>query len=464
VNSLITIFEIKTTTHFYKKKKVMRNSLRGNFILMVLLFSIRILAQTPASVSWSLTLSDSQKVSAVTGNLSGFTQTSSPGFVVRDYANGPGPDQRWWPFENGSAVPWGAETTQVNTRWVQFAVLPNASFNFHAENLSIYLGGKGTDGLRANVAFSLDENFSSSTQLNDTILVLKKDSDSLYSFELNEDVVDGKTLYVRVYPWYAGASSTSKYLYMRMATIAGTTKAVTYPASAKWELSDPGIGGTGTTVALSGQVSALDELLNNLKINQYTGPGQSQRLKLDTWPANQTTRIDSVYIQFVVTPKAGFNFTATGISLGIAAASINTMKAGFYYSTDPTFSNETKVEYKTLDSVNNYLSITDLLPVSISLNEKVDPGETFYFRIYPWVDNDPVMRTGKYVCLQNVLISGEIEGTSNPAVVEWPFESGDGAVITGALLAKNQTYSSAMKYAGEISLLLKPGILCKQRK
>jgi len=140
------------------------------------------------------------------------------------------------------------------------------------------------------------------------------------------------------------------------------------------------------------------------------------------------------------------------------------MKAGFYYSTDPTFSNETKVEYKTLDSVNNYLSITDLLPVSISLNEKVDPGETFYFRIYPWVDNDPVMRTGKYVCLQNVLISGEIEGTSNPAVVEWPFESGDGAVITGALLAKNQTYSSAMKYAGEISLLLKPGILCKQRK
>jgi hypothetical protein len=113
-------------------------------ILTGLIFTNFLFAQAPATVYWSCMLPDSQKVSATSGNITGLSQTGSPGFVVRDYSNGPGPDQRWWPYENGKAVSWGNETGQIDTRWVQFAALPNPTFSFHADSITLYMGAKGT--------------------------------------------------------------------------------------------------------------------------------------------------------------------------------------------------------------------------------------------------------------------------------------------------------------------------------
>ncbi len=419
-----------------------------------LIFTNFLFAQAPATVYWSCMLPDSQKVSATSGNITGLSQTGSPGFIVRDYSNGPGPDQRWWPYENGKAVSWGNETGQVDTRWVQFAALPNPTFTFHADSITLYMGAKGTNQIRASVWYATNSNFLNPTKLNDIELRLVKDTDSLYTFVLDKKVAEGDTLYLRIYPWYTSSPSTSKYLYLRQVTLSGTTKGITYPAAATWELSNPGAGGTGLTVATAGQMEGAEEYLNYMEINQYTGPSNSQRLRIkgNAWPANQITQIDTVFVQFAASPKPGFNLTVTSVSLGIAASGINTMKANIYYSTDPTFATATPVNYVTADTVNNYLDRDALRMVNVSPNVAVNSGETFYLRIYPWVDNDPAIRTGKYVCLQNVVIAGEIEGTPTPAFALWPFETDDHPVTTGPINAENQAYSPAMKFYGFTNL------------
>ena len=156
----------------------------------------------------------------------------------------------------------------------------------------------------------------------------------------------------------------------------------------------------------------------NTETNHYSGPNSSQRVRIigNEWPANQTTQIDSVYIQFAASPKFGGQFNVSSISLDIAASGINTMKANIYYSTNPEFTNPTQVNYTTTDtSGNNYLSITDLQTVNASSDIMLNTGDTIYLRVYPWVDNDPQARTGKYFDIQNVIISGTSIGiTADP--------------------------------------------------
>jgi pectinesterase len=384
------------------------------FVCIGLLLAVRISAQTPAMVNWKCMPPDNQNVSAVGGQLTGLKQIGSSGFAVRDYVNGPGPDQRWWPFEDEMAVSWGNETGQVDSRWVQFAVHPNQNFSFQAWELTIHLGAKGTGNLRANIRYDTDTDFSDSECLNATEIALLKDDDSLYIFPIDFDVDDGDTLFVRIFPWYTGAMSTSKYLYVRDVTISGTTQAIKYPASAVWELTDPGTGGTGQTAATAGHITAADEWLNNTEINHYTGPGGSQRVRIagNQWPANQTTQIDSVFVQFVISPKNDYELIVTDLSLEIAAASLDRMKANIYYSIDPEFVTAVQIEYTVPDeNPNNYLPLDTLALVIAEPELVVSPGGIFYLRVYPWVDNDPSIRTGKYVCLKNVVINGEIEGT-----------------------------------------------------
>lgn len=183
------------------------------------------------------------------------------------------------------------------------------------------------------------------------------------------------------------------------------------PAAAIWPLTNPGAGGTEFSATTSGQLNAADERLNNMEINGYTGPNESQRLRIEgnEWPANQTDTIPGVYVEFAVTPNEGATFDISAVSFYIAAASINTMKANAYYSTDPSFQSATQITYST-GNENNYLGRDELLPVRADLNLTIQEGETFYLRIYPWVDSDPDVRTGKYVTLQNVTIEGETTG------------------------------------------------------
>jgi len=221
-------------------------------LLLVTGIFITVTAQTgtPAFVNWKCAPPDSQRVSATAGNLLGLPEVGAPNFVVRDYNNGPGPDQRWWPYADGAALYWGAESLQVDTRWVQFAAYPKENIIFHADSFTCFIGAKGTGEMRANVWYATDTSFADAVQLNDSVLVLAKDNHIFYNFDLDTSIASSDTLFLRIYPWYRGASSNSKYLYLLNATIWGTTKGE-FVASPPTVTTAP-ITGISTTFAVVG--------------------------------------------------------------------------------------------------------------------------------------------------------------------------------------------------------------------
>lgn len=434
--------------------------MRKFILILFLLLSEFIYSQNKAYVEWKCVPPDSQNVSVVQGNLIGFKQIGSPGFVVRSYTGtnaGPlGTNQRWWPFNGTNPISWGNETAQVDSRYVQFALMPKSGYSFHADSISMWLGGGGTSYMRVNVWYSLNSLFNNATKLNVNPIKLGNNNDSLYVFAINAQVNDGDTLFVRIYPWYESSPSTSKYLYIQDVKIWGTTKGKTYQASAVWPLTNPADGGTGFSVITTGQIIAQDEYFKNTEINQYTGPNNSQRIRMagtnNTWPAGLKNQIDTVYVQFSVGPKSGYTLYVNKISLDMGAKSSSTFKANIWISTDIDFKNATKLEYQTSDpSGNNYLNATALEHYEFIQNIVVKSGEKFYLRIYPWHESTSIS-TGKYLCLQNVVIEGEVEGSPVASKVLWPYETGEEFVTTGPILAEPVKYSPAMKFYGTTQL------------
>ena len=370
-------------------------------------------AQTPSMVHWSCMPPDSQHVSSVSGNVQGYDQSSSPGFVVRDYNNGPGPDQRWWPYENGAAVAWGEETQQVETRWVQFSVSPSGGFTLQADSLHIRLGAKGTNNMRANVVLALDPDFAVTANLNSAPIELIADSDELFHWGLfSAQVPDGGVLYVRIYPWYQGAPSTSKYLYVRDASITGFSQGLVYPASAAWDLSDPDQGGTGGSVSLTGPLGGEDQDLEGLEVMGYGGPNLSQLLNIsdNSWPADQLELLENVYAEFSITAQPGNRFTSSQVALTLSAVATHSLKAQVFSSLNPDFSGPVELNYSTSDPSGNNLLIQDSLHVlAENLVQTLEPGQTLSLRVYPWVHGAGETTTDAFLALQNIQVTGTVE-------------------------------------------------------
>ena len=169
----------------------------------------------------------------------------------------------------------------------------------------------------------------------------------------------------------------------------------------------------------TGQLTGFDLVLSNMELNQYTGTDSSMRVRMagtgNTWPANRTVQIDSVYLQFRVSPKTGVTAVIDSVILHIGANSTNSMRANIYFSKDPAFAVSTKVSYATSSTTSpagTFLSTVALDLIAFAPNLALSDGESFYLRIYPWVDNLAPTITGKYVCPQNVVIMGTTSGSA----------------------------------------------------
>ena len=220
------------------------------------------------------------------------------------------------------------------------------------------------------------------------------------------------------------------------------------PASATWPLSNPTSGGTGFNASTSGLINAQPEYLKNIEVNQYTGPNSSQRLRMagtgNLWPTWRITQIDSVYFQYIVSPAPGNSFTVTSVTLSLGAASSSNMKANIYFSKDSNFVTSTLVDYNT-GNTKNYLTSGGMTSISVTPNVEVKDGEVFYFRIYPWVDSSSSV-SGKYVCPQNVVISGTTKALAIPASINWPLTTNQSPVTNGMVTGKDQSFSSLLKH------------------
>lgn len=231
------------------------------------------------------------------------------------------------------------------------------------------------------------------------------------------------------------------------------------PFSVSWPLTDPSTGGTAFKPNISGAVTASDETFRGTELNGYTGANNSQRVRMktipsNTWPAGLTSKIDSVYVEFVVSPKTGIQLSVTGISLNIGATAINTMRAAIFYSTDPDFKNSVEVSFTT-GNTNNYLTRDKLGEVTATLSVDIPDGKKFYLRVYPWVESSSVS-SGKYMIIQNVVVSGSSTGniiaqlpsiaTTNAGFVSTTSASSGGSISSdggGAIIARGVCWNTA---------------------
>ena len=201
-----------------------------------------------------------------------------------------------------------------------------------------------------------------------------------------------------------------------------TTILEAQPASALWELSST----TTTSVSVSGNIAGQDESFSEMYIYNYAGPNNSQRVTTLTgsWPA-ETEQNQNRYIQFAVSPETGYNFTVTSVMMDLGASGGSNMKANIWYSKDPSFTSATQLNTSVLNLPNGSFLIPS---PNYTIDETVNEGETFYLRIYPWYTTSA---TGKYVCPQNVLISG----TSIPSSAIFTSEDSLdlGIVVAGSL-------------------------------
>jgi DNA/RNA endonuclease YhcR with UshA esterase domain len=245
------------------KTRLLQSSL---FMLLMLIITASFtFAQDAASVTWNLIGADSLSPTTTVGNVTGQMVTNSDTIAIIDMKSIPNSPisgetnaLRWAPYVDGAKVSWGNETMQNDNRWIQFALAPNTGNIFAADSISIYLGASGTtDHIRANLYYSTDPTFADKTLLNPSMEGVLPYRDSLqhFGYHLGALVNEGDTLYFRVYPWYDGSPSTSKYLFTQYAQIFGKTIPPTISIDSARKAVDSTVTIVGVTISPNFQTS-----------------------------------------------------------------------------------------------------------------------------------------------------------------------------------------------------------------
>lgn len=179
----------------------------------------------PATTASRITATNSSASTAIsTGNVVGENQTVSSGFTVRDYnSNSPLHTglQRFYPHDGTAAVSWGSETAINEGRYTEFSLSPTTGNSFSFNSFSALLGGGGTTSIVAYVYYSTD-NFATRTLITGPEALPQVSTTTpveMKSVAINlpapVTINSGQNLKIRIYPYYVGAASTSKYLYVR---------------------------------------------------------------------------------------------------------------------------------------------------------------------------------------------------------------------------------------------------------
>jgi hypothetical protein len=173
--------------------------------------------------------------------------------------------------------------------------------------------------------------------------------------------------------------------------------------SVKWELT------TDTSAVAVGNVQSRSETFSNMVVRSYNG-GVCQKSAPDAagdW-LTESAQNNTRYVQFAVSPLAGYNFTATSISFAIGwAGTTNHMSANVYCSTDSTFLSKTQ-----LGSTITLQNSTGVL-TSFTLNVSVSDGNTMYVRFYPW---DNTTASGKSLGLTGFVVAGTASAVGTPSL------------------------------------------------
>ncbi len=118
------------------------------------------------------------------------------------------------------------------------------------------------------------------------------------------------------------------------------------------------------------------------------------------WPADEIDENATRYIDFAVTAPASAEVRITGISMDIAAHSTSTM----CYHINTGFGDE----FTNVQTIAEKVNMTNLAISHLAFTPTltIPAGETLHVRVLPW-HNHAEAKSGKYIALRNVVISGQ---------------------------------------------------------
>lgn len=177
------------------------------------------------------------------------------------------------------------------------------------------------------------------------------------------------------------------------------------PVSVSWALdakpvADPEIEGpVSATLTLSNMIAADTK-------NDFTDGSTMVRFHnaVDgakaNWPAGEIDENATRYIDFAITAPTTMELRITGISMVLASHSTSTMcchiNTGF------------GEEFTDVQTIYERKNFTNKTPVAVILTPvlSVPAGQTLHVRILPWHE-DAAEKSGKYICVKNLLIEGQ---------------------------------------------------------
>ncbi len=209
-----------------------------------------------------------------------------------------------------------------------------------------------------------------------------------------------------------------KYLLILFVTIiAITTISAQTKASAAWQL----IADQNATV-VGNVVGEPATGFGGIAVKDYSGKSLSGPLSTSqaswnvaaNWPVNNTddTQSNIVYVDFVVSPKAGNDLKVDSVYAWLGGGGTGNMRANLYFGgTDTSLATLTKLNtagvlfLKQASQLTGAGRAAEDTSVAYKVGVTVKNGQKFRFRIYPWYKSATASAT-RYLVTQNIMIKG----------------------------------------------------------
>ncbi len=285
---------------------------------------------TETTILWPLT-------SGVTANASDTLTCADEtltGLSVKSYSTIGSDDaaqtmQRLQP-ESGS---WGVgEIDEVSTRYAEFCLTVPADYEFAADKISYYVSGSGGSAVSYHAYYSTNKDFSTCTLIDEKIS-MTNNTPVLVEYTMAEQLEEGQSLYIRLYPWYNNQSTaaTGKYLCVSQMSVHGTVSeaggvAMDYEGTITYDLidSDPVYSPEEMTVGLIGNTVSYGSLLTVSDNGGATWSGTTSNGTTQTKIANNSgsslpsSAVDGNTITYTLTPEDGVVFMPSKVSFQAA--------------------------------------------------------------------------------------------------------------------------------------------------
>ena len=139
------------------------------------------------------------------------------------------------------------------------------------------------------------------------------------------------------------------------------------------------------------------------------------------WPAGEIDENAGRFLDFAITAPEAMEVRITGIAMEITADATSTMCYHINTGLGDNFTGVTTVAERR-NMPNRAIEHVSLTPTIT-----IPAGETLHVRILPWHDHGEV-KDSKYICLRNVVISGQAFEAGTTSVENMAFPSQDGKV------------------------------------